>query len=42
VSSPADVRKALADARGDGKRAVLMRVKSGDQTRYIALPLGRA
>ena len=42
VSSPADVRKALADARGDGKRAVLMRVKSGDQTRFIALPLGRA
>src|SRR5207253_1202545 len=27
VSNPADVRKALADARGDGKRAVLMRVK---------------
>jgi serine protease Do len=42
VSSPADVRKALADARGDGKRAVLLRVKSGDQTRFIALPLGRA
>jgi serine protease Do len=42
VSSPADVRKALADARGDGKRAVLLRVKSGEQTRFIALPLGRA
>ena len=42
VSSPADVRKALSDARDDGKRAVLMRVKSGDQTRFIALPLGRA
>ena len=42
VSSPADVRKALADARGENKRAVLMRVKSGDQTRFIALPLGRA
>ncbi len=41
VSNPADVRKALADARGDGKRAVLMRVKSGDQTRFIALPVGR-
>jgi serine protease Do len=42
VSSPADVRKALADARGENKRAVLMRVKSGEQTRFIALPLGRA
>jgi serine protease Do len=41
VTNPADVRKALADARGDGKRAVLMRVKSGDQTRFIALPVGR-
>jgi serine protease Do len=42
VSTPADVRKALADARGDGKRAVLIRVKSGDTTRFVALPLGRA
>jgi serine protease Do len=42
VSSPADVRKALADARSDGKRAVLMRIKSGDTTRFVALPLGRA
>ena len=42
MSNPADVRKALADARGENKRAVLMRVKSGEQTRFIALPLGRA
>jgi serine protease Do len=42
VTSPADVRKALADARGDGKRNVLMRVKSGEATKFVALPLGRA
>jgi serine protease Do len=42
VSSFSDVRKALADARDDGKRAVLMRVKSGDTLRFVALPLGRA
>jgi serine protease Do len=42
VSSPADVRKAVADARTDGKRTLLMRVKSGDNARFIALPLGRA
>jgi serine protease Do len=42
VTSVADVRKALAEARDDGKRAVLMRVKSGDTTRFIALPVGRA
>jgi serine protease Do len=41
VANPADVRKAIADARSDGKRAVLMRVKSGDSTRFVAVPLGR-
>jgi serine protease Do len=42
VNAPADVRKALADARTDGKRTILMRVKSGEGTRFVALPVGRA
>ena len=42
VNAPADVRKAFADARTDGKRTVLMRVKSGEGTRFVALPVGRA
>jgi len=42
VSNPSDVRTALNDARTGGKRTVLMRVKSGDATRFVALPLGRA
>jgi serine protease Do len=42
VSSPSDVRKAVADARTDGKRTVLMRVKSGENSRFVALPLDRA
>jgi serine protease Do len=42
VANPADVRKALADARGQGKRNVLMRVKSGEATKFVALPLGNA
>jgi serine protease Do len=42
VSNPADVRKHLADARKEGKRSVLMRVKSGETTRFVAMPLGRA
>jgi len=42
VSSPEDVRKALDDARKDNKRTVLMRVKSGEGTRFVALPAGRA
>ena len=40
VSTPADVRKMIASARTDGKRTVLMRVKSGDNTRFVALPVG--
>ncbi len=42
VSNPADVRKALDEARKDNKRTVLMRVKSGEGTRFVALPAGRA
>jgi len=36
------VRSALNDAQKGGKRSVLMRVKSGDSTKFVALPLGRA
>ena len=42
VSTPADVRKALSDARADAKRTVLMRVKSGEATKFIAVPIARA
>ncbi|MBM3529007.1 MAG: Do family serine endopeptidase [Alphaproteobacteria bacterium] len=42
VGTPDDVRKALGDARSEGKRSVLMRVKSGQGTRFVAVPLGRA
>jgi len=42
VSNLADVRKALDEARKDNKRTVLMRVKSGEGTRFVALPAGRA
>src|SRR5271169_1483820 len=42
VANPADVRKQLADARKDGKHALLFRVRSGQGTRFVALPLGNA
>jgi len=42
VSNPNDVRKALTEARKDGKNAILMRVKSGENTRFVALPTGKA
>jgi serine protease Do len=41
VTSPGDVRTEIASARSGNKRAVLMRVKSGDGTKFVALPLGR-
>jgi serine protease Do len=40
VSTPDDVRKMIGSARSDGKRTVLMRVKKGDNTRFVALPVG--
>ena len=40
VSTPADVRKAIASVRSEGKRTVLMRVKKTDGTRFVALPVG--
>ena len=41
VVNAEDVRKAFADARTGGKRTVLLRVKSGEGTRFLAVPLGR-
>jgi serine protease Do len=38
VSTAADVRKALMDARADAKRTVLIRVKSGEATKFVAVP----
>jgi serine protease Do len=41
VSTPADVRKHVTGARSEGKRTVLLRVKSGENTRFVALPVGQ-
>jgi len=42
VSAPAEVEKKVADAKATGQKAILLRVKSGDQTRYVALSFARA
>ncbi len=42
VSTPADVRTSLSDARKDGKHTVLFRVKSSEGMKFVALPLGNA
>jgi serine protease Do len=39
VSTPSDVRNAVASVKKDGKRTVLLRVKKGDNTRFVALPV---
>ena len=42
VANVGDIRKALTDAKAAGKHQVLMRVKMGEATRFVALPLGNA
>jgi len=42
VGNPGDVRDAIRDAQKDGKRTVLMRVKSADGTKFVALRLAKA
>ena len=41
VSNASDVREAIRAAREDNKNSVLMRVKSGGQSRFVALPLAK-
>jgi serine protease Do len=40
VSKPSDVRDQLAELRKEGKHTVLMRVKSADATKFVAMPIG--
>ena len=42
VANVGDVRKALIEAKSQGKHDVLMKVKSGDATRFVAMPLSPA
>jgi serine protease Do len=42
VGSPADVEKMVENAKEGGMKAVLLRVKTGDQTRFVALSFARA
>jgi serine protease Do len=40
VGNADDLRKALVDAKSAGKKDVLMRVKSADNTHFVAMPVG--
>lgn len=40
ISNAADIHKALAEAKADGKHDVLIRVKTAEVTRFVAMPIG--
>ena len=40
VGNAEDIRAALSDARSQGRHDVLMRVKTSDATRFVAVPIG--
>jgi serine protease Do len=42
VGNASEMRNALSEAKSQGKHQVLVRVKTGDATRFVALPLGNA
>ena len=42
VTKPSEVKQAFDDAKKDGHKAVLLRVKSGDNTRFVALSTSTA
>jgi serine protease Do len=42
VATPADVRNAINDAHTNGKRTVLMRLKSNEATKFVAIRIARA
>jgi serine protease Do len=42
VRQPSDVQEGIASVKAEGRRTVLMKVKNGDQVRFVALPVGKA
>jgi serine protease Do len=42
VSTPAEVRKDISDDRASGRSHVLIQLRSGDQNKFVALPVGKA
>ncbi len=41
VANAGDVRSALSEANANGKKSVLMQVKTADATRFVAVPLAK-
>jgi serine protease Do len=41
VATPGEVREAVTAARAENKNSVLVRVRSGDSSRFVALPVAK-
>ncbi|RTL51315.1 MAG: Do family serine endopeptidase [Bradyrhizobiaceae bacterium] len=41
VGTPAEIRDAITAAKADNKNSVLMRVRSGDSSRFVAVPVNK-
>jgi len=42
VSTPADIKSAMAAAQKDGRKAVLMRIQTAQGDRFVAVPFPKA
>jgi serine protease Do len=42
VANAGGLRKAIAEAKDKGRHALLMRVKTAETTRFVAVPFGKA
>jgi hypothetical protein len=42
VATAVDVRNAISDAQKKGKRTVLIRLRSNDATKFVAIPIVHA
>lgn len=42
VSRPSEISRVISDAKKDGRKAVLLRIKSGDETHFVALVINPA
>src|SRR6185437_13415446 len=40
VGSVRELRSALSEAKSNGKKDILMRIKTADNTHYVAVPIG--
>jgi serine protease Do len=40
VATPAEIQSVISSAHSEGKQSILMRLRSGETTRFVAVPIG--